>query len=63
MKEWRMGRPSEAGIEAGAILRLLKSWEEAALGVHSVMILRHNICVAQGWWRPYRPEEIMSCFP
>ncbi|MFQ9799790.1 MAG: serine hydrolase [Clostridia bacterium] len=57
MREWRMGKPSEAGVEAGAILRLLNSWEEARLGVHSVMILRYNICIAQGWWKPYRPEE------
>ena len=48
--------PRAEGIDPGAILRLLRYYDEHQTGVHSIMILRHDRVVSEAWWYPYRPE-------
>jgi CubicO group peptidase (beta-lactamase class C family) len=45
---------SAAGIDA-----FLDAIEAApAVGLHSVMILRRGRVIAEGWWAPYRPDDV-----
>lgn len=48
--------PTEMGVEPSAILTLLDRLEEHHIGMHGLMILRHGKVLAEGWWKPYRPE-------
>ena len=45
---------SAAGIEA-----FLDAIEAApSIALHSLMILRRGRVVAEGWWAPYRPDDV-----
>lgn len=48
--------PCQAGVDPAAITRFIDAVEEQNLGLHSLMLLRHNKVVAEGWWAPYQPE-------
>lgn len=44
------------GIPASAVHAFINAIESQALGLHSMMLLRHGKVVAEGWWEPYGPE-------
>ncbi|KAJ3212094.1 hypothetical protein HDU82_003861 [Entophlyctis luteolus] len=46
-------RPSEQAVRAGSLLRLLDALRDDALGMHSLMVLRHGAVIAEGYWAPY----------
>ncbi|MDD4796994.1 MAG: serine hydrolase [Eubacteriales bacterium] len=48
--------PCQAGVDPVAITRFIDAVEEQNLGLHSLMLLRHNKVVAEGWWAPYRSD-------
>ncbi len=53
----RRGTPEGQGIPSSAI----RDWVRAvgAAGeLHSVMIVRHGVVVAEAWWKPYRPDAV-----
>ncbi len=51
--------PSEAGLDARGVLRLLDALEaDPVIDMHSLMVLRHGRVLAQGWWAPYTPERV-----
>ena len=55
--------PEAQGIPASAVLTLVDEAERKALGLHSLMVLRHGHIVAEGWWAPYaaqRPHMLYS---
>ncbi len=55
--------PEAQGIPASAVLAFADEAERKALGVHSLMVLRHGHVVAEGWWDPYgaqRPHMLYS---
>ncbi len=47
----------EVGIDAKALLALFNELDSPELGLHSLMVVRHNKVVAEGWWNPYQPEK------
>ena len=49
--------PEAQGIPSSAILALLEAADEKALGLHSLMLVRHGHVVAEGWWRPYERDD------
>lgn len=48
--------PRAEGVDPKAVCALLRYYDQHQAGVHSIMILRHDKVVAEGWWAPYRPE-------
>lgn len=54
--------PEEQGVSSVAISGFLEAAEAAQLELHSLMILRHAHVIAQGWWPPYRPEDVRLLF-
>jgi CubicO group peptidase (beta-lactamase class C family) len=54
--------PSELGIEPTRIAGFLDAVDQAGLDFHSLMILRHGAVAAEGWWAPYRAEDIQLLY-
>lgn len=52
------GTPESVGIPSGEIVRLLDAMERENVQLNSLMILRHGILCAQGWYAPYGPEKL-----
>ena len=46
--------PESQGISSRAIDNFVAAVDREALGLHSLMLLRHGRVVAEGWWEPYR---------
>ena len=55
----RRGRPSELGVDATGVLRLIDALEQLEdVEPHSLMVLRRGTVVAEGWWAPYAAERV-----
>ncbi|MFT3861613.1 serine hydrolase domain-containing protein [Micropruina sp.] len=50
--------PSEQGVDARGLLRLLDALEPPGHGTHSLMIARHGAVIAEGWWAPYARDRV-----
>ncbi|HWJ53995.1 MAG TPA: serine hydrolase domain-containing protein [Propionibacteriaceae bacterium] len=51
--------PAAAGVSASGIEAFLDAIEAApTVALHSLMILRRGQVVAEGWWAPYRPDDV-----
>lgn len=53
--EFKRSSPELQGISSKAIYALIEKLEEDYSEIHSLMILRHDQIVAEGWWTPYAP--------
>jgi len=49
--------PEAQGIPSSAIKAFLEDAEAKIDALHSVMILRHGVVVAEGWWAPYQKDD------
>jgi len=49
-------RPEAQGISPEGILAFLEAIAASKHEFHSLIFVRHGQVVAEGWWRPYRPE-------
>lgn len=54
--------PEEQGISSATLLALVRHWEAAGLGPHSLMVLRHGHLVADGWWAPYERDGLQLVY-
>jgi CubicO group peptidase (beta-lactamase class C family) len=54
--------PEAQGVSSAAIVSFLDAVERNGLGLHSYMLVRHGHVVAEGWWKPYRPDEAHMLF-
>lgn len=54
--------PSELGVGATRVIGFLDAVGAAGLDFHSLMILRHGTVVAEGWWAPYRRDDIQLLY-
>lgn len=52
---FRQGTPESVGISSAAITWLLDQLESGFTEPHGIMIMRHDVLCAQGWWSPYAP--------
>ena len=51
--------PEDQGLSSAAISGFLDAVEaDPVLELHSLMILRHGSVVAEGWWEPYRRDDV-----
>ncbi len=48
--------PEREGVYPGSIIRFIDAVAKSQHQFHSFMIVRHGKVVAEGWWKPYRPE-------
>jgi hypothetical protein len=48
--------PEAQGIRSTAIRHFVDAVEEINLELHSFMLIRHGVKIAQGWWKPYQAE-------
>lgn len=48
--------PETQGLSSAAVRDFVEAAEQNLQHLHSFMLLRHGIVVAEGWWHPYRPE-------
>ncbi len=48
--------PEAQGIPSAAVHAFLDAMGQTNLELHGLMVLRHGHVVAEGWWKPYRPD-------
>jgi CubicO group peptidase (beta-lactamase class C family) len=48
--------PEEQGVSSSAVLSFANAVNTPDHEVHSFMLLRHGVVVAEGWWAPYKAE-------
>jgi len=49
--------PEAQGVSSLALYAFIEAIEANQLELHSWMLLRHGVVVAEGWWSPYRAEH------
>jgi CubicO group peptidase (beta-lactamase class C family) len=54
--------PESQGVSSRAILDLLEDTQRHQIELHSLMVLRHGMVVAEGWWKPYGPQHLHTLF-
>ena len=54
--------PSAQGVDARGVLALLDAVEAAGMDMHSLMVVRHSHVVAEGWWAPYKADDIQEMY-
>jgi len=45
--------PEAQGVSSAALVDLVTTLDQQIDGMHSVMLLRHGVVIAEGWWAPY----------
>lgn len=53
--EFIRSTPESVGISSQSILKLIDRLEEDYSEIHSLLIMKHDQIVAEGWWQPYSP--------
>ncbi|WP_276357261.1 serine hydrolase domain-containing protein [Cohnella caldifontis] len=48
--------PEKQGVSPSSVSSFLEEIENRKLALHGFMFLRHGHVVAEGWWKPYRPN-------
>ncbi len=54
--------PADVNVDAARVLGFLDAVDAAGMDLHSLMILRHGAVVAEGWWAPYRRDDIQLLY-
>ncbi len=57
MTTFPRGVPEAQGVSSRAILALVEAFDREVTAVHSLMLVRHGIVIAEGWWKPYRATD------
>jgi CubicO group peptidase (beta-lactamase class C family) len=50
--------PESQGLPSAAIEAFLDAVGASGVELHSLMLLRHGNVLAQGWWKPYSPDDL-----
>jgi len=50
--------PEAEGVDSKGVLGFVEALEQKIDAVHSFMLVRHGKVVAEGWWAPYRAEDL-----
>ena len=56
MSEIKTMSPESQGIPSSAISLLIDAYKREKVDLNSIMILRHGVKVAQGWYKPYSSD-------
>ena len=49
--------PESQGLSSRALIAFLDATTAANIELHSLMVLRRGVVVAEGWWTPYGPDR------
>lgn len=56
-------RDISKGIKTDALLDFLQTWENAsAHEPHSLMVIQHGKVVVEGWWSPFKKEDLHTLY-
>ena len=58
----RISRPEEQGISSLAVKRLIEKLKEHGIPMHSILIARHGVLVAELYYRPYGRNVLHRMF-
>lgn len=50
-------RPEACGVRSEGIQAFVEAVAHDPVRLHSLMLLRHGKVVAEGWWKPFRPDH------
>ncbi|MDF2961035.1 MAG: beta-lactamase [Paenibacillus sp.] len=50
-------KPEEQEVSSSGIQAFIRSADASGLELHSFMLLRHGIVLAEKWWPPFEPEQ------
>ena len=50
--------PEAVGIPSGDVHALLDALEASGSELHGMMVLRHGMVAAEGWWAPYAAGQV-----
>jgi CubicO group peptidase (beta-lactamase class C family) len=50
--------PESQGVSSAGLLQLVNALDSGIDEIHSLMLVRHGRVIAEGWWSPYRAEDI-----
>lgn len=53
----RRATPESQGVSSHALLKFVTDLNHKIHETHSLMLLRHGVVIAEGWWRPYSAER------
>ena len=48
--------PEAEGVSSKGIIEFLDAVNNSQHEMHSLMIIKHGKVIAEGWWKPYRPD-------
>ena len=55
--------PSAQGVSSSGILAFLDALEASPeVEPHGIIVMRHGVVVAEGWWRPYTAGRLQHVF-
>ncbi len=54
-KPFETAAPEALGVRSGDILQYIADLEASDTEMHGLMIMRHGVLCAQGWWAPFGP--------
>ncbi len=54
--------PGSQDVSAGRIADFLDDVRRSGLELHSLMVVRHGVVVAEGWWDPYRADVVHELY-
>src|SRR3989441_2870305 len=49
--------PEAQGVSSAALIEFVNSLDQQIEGMHSFMVVRHGLVIAEGWWSPYDAEH------
>jgi len=49
--------PEAQGVSSAALLEFVNALDREIEGIHSLMVVRHDNVIAEGWWSPYDAEH------
>ena len=55
--------PSQAGVDASGLMRLLDAFEaDPGIRPHGLIVLRNGFLIADGWWAPFSPDRVQQLY-
>ncbi|WP_270164612.1 serine hydrolase domain-containing protein [Paenibacillus sp. SYP-B4298] len=54
--------PELQGVAPAGVLQFIEDMEQKKLELHGFILLRHGHRIAQGWWKPYGPQDAHAVY-
>lgn len=50
--------PESVGVSSSNLLAFVDAVDRDNMGLHSLMVMRRGAVIAEGWWEPYRQDDV-----